>query len=77
MHAQNRTDIHDLTDRLGCMETVFFGAKDDPEDNGLKGDIKDTRKSQKLLMKAIVGLIVAFVATRYPDIAKAVLEFFK
>lgn len=75
MHSENQKAIGHLGERLDIVETIYFGKKEDPEDNGLKGDITSIKKGQLWMIRVGVLLIAVFIFTRYPELAKVLLEF--
>lgn len=74
MHKQNQTAIKSLEQRMDIYDVLFFGKRDDPKDNGLKGDIQAIKTGLRWLIRSALALMVVFIFTRYPELAKLILE---
>lgn len=74
MHKQNQSSVKKLEERLDTYDDLWFGKKEDPKDNGIKGDIQAIKMGLRWLIRAAIALIVVFIFTRYPELAKVIVE---
>lgn len=68
LHKENREAIRN-------METTIYGKKDDPQDNGLKGDVSSINKTLKIGLKLGVALAALAFASKGPELVKSIFEF--